>query len=212
MTTKELIQQYVTAHADNRWMDASELEALLTEFAEKLQEPASEDIEQELEAFIKSGKAKKEENFGNFTTTHIDPLKIARHFAEWGSAHLTNKASKFEGEDLVDATNNYCLTIRKGYPRVKDKTDVFICNAFKAGAQWQERKDIEDSFKSDMTMPNKFFEAGARWDREQMMEDAVEIKINRDTLYDLKPLIHERYLDYKIGQKVKIIILPSDNK
>lgn len=36
MTTKELINQYVTAHADNRWMDASELEALLTEFAEKL--------------------------------------------------------------------------------------------------------------------------------------------------------------------------------
>ena len=46
MTTKELINQYVTAHADNRWMDASELEALLTEFAEKLKEPASEDLEQ----------------------------------------------------------------------------------------------------------------------------------------------------------------------
>lgn len=38
MTTKELINQYVTAHADNRWMDASELETLLTEFAEKLKE------------------------------------------------------------------------------------------------------------------------------------------------------------------------------
>ena len=51
-----------------------------------------------------------------------------------------------------------------------------------------------------------------QWQKEKMMKDAVEIKINRDTLYDLKPLIHERYLDYKIGQKVKIIILPSDNK
>lgn len=51
-----------------------------------------------------------------------------------------------------------------------------------------------------------------QWQKEQMIKDAVEIKINRDTLYDLKPLIHERYLDYKIGQKVKIIILPSDNK
>ena len=40
MTTKELINQYVTAHADNRWMDASELEALLTEFAEKLMKDA----------------------------------------------------------------------------------------------------------------------------------------------------------------------------
>ena len=40
MTTKELINQYVTAHADNRWMDASELEALLTEFAEELMKDA----------------------------------------------------------------------------------------------------------------------------------------------------------------------------
>ena len=36
MNANELINQYVTAHADNRWMDASELEALLTEFAKKL--------------------------------------------------------------------------------------------------------------------------------------------------------------------------------
>ena len=40
MTTKELINQYVTAHADNRWMDASELEALLTEFAEEMKKDA----------------------------------------------------------------------------------------------------------------------------------------------------------------------------
>ena len=40
MTTQELINQYVTAHADNRWMDASELEALLTEFAEELMKDA----------------------------------------------------------------------------------------------------------------------------------------------------------------------------
>ena len=45
MTTKELINQYVTAYADNRWMDASELEALLTEFAEKLKESTSEDLD-----------------------------------------------------------------------------------------------------------------------------------------------------------------------
>ena len=42
MTTKELINQYVTTHAENRWMDASELEALLTEFAEELMKDAIE--------------------------------------------------------------------------------------------------------------------------------------------------------------------------
>lgn len=53
MTTKELINQYVTAHADNRWMDASELEALLTEFAEKLKEPASELTWQDIQRIVK---------------------------------------------------------------------------------------------------------------------------------------------------------------
>lgn len=52
MTTKELIQQYVTAHADNRWMDASELEALLTEFAEKLKEPASKLTWQDIQRIV----------------------------------------------------------------------------------------------------------------------------------------------------------------
>ena len=89
MTTKELINQYVTAHADNRWMDASELETLLTEFAEKLQEPAS--------------------------------------------------------EDLAYAINNYCLKVRKGYPRVKDETDLYICEAFKAGVVWQEKQMMKDA-------------------------------------------------------------------
>ena len=41
-------------------------------------------------------------------------------------------------EDLVDATNNYCVNVRKGYPRVMDETDRYICNAFKAGAKWQK--------------------------------------------------------------------------
>ena len=53
MTTKELINQYVTAHADNRWMDASELEALLTEFAEKLKEPASKLTWQDIQRIVK---------------------------------------------------------------------------------------------------------------------------------------------------------------
>ena len=53
MTTKELINQYVTAHADNRWMDASELEALLTEFAEKLKEPTSKLTWQDIQRIVK---------------------------------------------------------------------------------------------------------------------------------------------------------------
>lgn len=46
--------------------------------------------------------------------------------------------------------------------------------------------------------------------KQQMMKDAIDLKINRDTLYDLKPIIHEKYLDYKIGDKVKLIIIKED--
>ena len=81
----------------------------------------------------------------------------------------------------------------------------------KSYADYGERKMMELTHFDGYAMLDAV-EFGAQWQKEQMMKDAVEIKINRDTLYDLKPLIHERYLDYKIGQKVKIIILPSDNK
>lgn len=41
-------------------------------------------------------------------------------------------------EDLEEACNNFCVNARKGYPRVMDKTDRYICNAFKASAKWQK--------------------------------------------------------------------------
>ena len=83
-------------------------------------------------------------------------------------------------------------------------------NAFFAG--WCEEDEYGSAVKPD------FYSAGledikdiarhfAQWQKEQMMKDAIEVKINRDTLYNLKPFIHEKYLDYKIGDKVKIIII-----
>ena len=98
MTTQELINQFVTTHADNRLMDVSEL----IEFARKLKEPAS--------------------------------------------------------EDLADASNNYCLNIRKGYPRVKDEIDIFICNAFKAGAEWQKEQMMKDAIDATVTSIRKYRE------------------------------------------------------
>ena len=66
MTTKELIDQYVTAHAENRWMDASELEALLTEFAEKLQEPTSKLAWQDIQRIVKVADQIVDEDRGKF--------------------------------------------------------------------------------------------------------------------------------------------------
>lgn len=41
------------------------------------------EIEKELKRFIASGKATKKDYSGGFLTTYIDPLKIAKHFAQW---------------------------------------------------------------------------------------------------------------------------------
>lgn len=138
--------------------DASRLHKAMDEYHQFIiteynkQEPASEDIEQELESFIKSGKAKKEENCGNFITTHIDLLKIAKHFA-----------------------------------------------------QWQEKKDIVDSFKSDMTMPNKFFEAGAKWQREQTMAKTIDGEVGYWNIRGLS-INMELPKNLKEGDKVKVVL------
>lgn len=54
------------------------------------------EIEKELERFIASGKATTKVNSGRFQTTHIDPLKIAKHFAQWQKVQMM--------KDAIDAT------------------------------------------------------------------------------------------------------------
>ena len=53
-------------------------------------------------------------------------------------------------EDLMDATNNYCVNVRKGYPRVKDETDRYICNAFEAGANWQKEQIMAKTIEGNV--------------------------------------------------------------
>ena len=50
-------------------------------------------------------------------------------------------------DELEEATNNYILNVRKGYPRIMDETDKYICNAFKAGAKWQ-KEQIKENIQS----------------------------------------------------------------
>ena len=55
------------------------------------------EIEKELERFIASGKATTKVNSGGFQTTHIDPLKIAKYFAQWQREQMM--------KDAIDATS-----------------------------------------------------------------------------------------------------------
>ena len=50
------------------------------------------EVEKELERFIASGKATTKVNSGRFQTTHIDPLKIAKHFAQWQREQMMKDA------------------------------------------------------------------------------------------------------------------------
>lgn len=91
-------------------------------------------------------------------------------------------------EDLGEATNNYVLNVRKGYPRVMDETDRYICNAFKAGANWQRSQLMRNAFETAIV------------DDWQYGKDADHTAI---------PAIHQRIEGYKVGDKVKIVVIPE---
>ena len=89
-------------------------------------------------------------------------------------------------EDLEEASNNYVLNVRKGYPRVMDETDRYICNAFKAGAQWQKQQLMANA------VDGKIYETQAR------------SKLKAATTGKLSPL------DYNVGDKVKVVVIKED--
>lgn len=130
MTTKELIDQYVTAHADNRWMDASELEALLTEFAEKLKEPTSEDLEQAAIDYDSCRPALYgEDNEGDYVE-YIEVRKDAFIAgAQWQKEQMM--------KDAIDATTT---DIRQ----YKDETEVDFTVMYDKGIQpFKEEEDVK---------------------------------------------------------------------
>lgn len=107
-------------------------------------------------------------------------------------------------EDLENAAIAYsCSNPSERSNGMYDQTDIEW--AFEAGAEWQKQKDFEDSLKSDMTMPNKFYEKGRFDMRQQMMKDAVEGEYWDGSIY-----LDNRPIEYKDGDKVKIIIVKTE--
>lgn len=96
----------------------------LDAYIDSLQEkPVSWSIDFEQELYKAFGQVK------DFTLG----MRIAKWFYDMGRKHDEPVC-----KDLEDATNNYCVNVRKGYPRVMDETDRYIYNAFTAGAKWQK--------------------------------------------------------------------------
>ena len=125
MTTKELINQYVTAHADNRWMDASELEALLTEFAEKLKESVSEDLER---CVVEQMEA--DSDVDDFVRRGIDDIasKYAQLGAQWQKEQMMTGAVDGRLGSTVTGSEQYVSAyVGYGeYGKDGDKVKVII--------------------------------------------------------------------------------------
>ena len=70
-----------------KWVEKEHawLEELRTRLAK---EPVSEDLEDELDRFIASGKSVTVDDYGTYKVSYHDFKKVARHFAKWGAEHL----------------------------------------------------------------------------------------------------------------------------
>lgn len=124
----------------------------------------------------------------SFSSDFGKGFKLGRENAYGIILSFINSLPEEPVKDLNEAANNYVLNIRKGYPRVMDETDRYISNAFKDAAQWQ---------------------------KEQLMKDAKDVEILEGVRYGQRkwtPVIHlwGQDYDFKIGDKVKVIIVKED--
>lgn len=172
------------------------------------------EIEKELERFIVSGKATKKDYSGGFLTTYIDPLKIAKHFAQWQKER--------EVTHIEPTDNGYQAAIH--YMQDCQEVDDFARRGimwiaeryFIQGAKWREKqylvsKDMEIAFKEyakrehcecdletsgepiQYDSTNDLIDAcryGALLQKEQMMKDAIEGEVT-----GIGPLINGQVLD-----------------
>lgn len=46
--------------------------------------------------------------------------------------------------------------------------------------------------------------------KDEFLKNATDIRINRDFLADIKQYIHEKYLDYKVGDKIKLVLIKEE--
>ena len=113
-----------------------------------------------------------------------DLVKPSTNGAEWGAEHHGIPETP---NDLEEAADNH---IRK-----------VVDTAGHPGWDWATQ-DITDAFI-----------AGAKWQKEQMMEEAVEGYVVKDITGSLAVTAKGINLDgFKVGDKVRIIIVKEDGK
>jgi hypothetical protein len=188
----------------------------------------SEDLVEELDNFL------KDPVFGKLINRNAG-IALAHHFAEW----QREKDIKLEKiDDLEEFAQKWAYS---NYHKELDEVNCdCLYSGVKKGAEWQKQKDLEDSLKSDMTMPNKFYEKGkadainemketlqteyekGRFDmREEIMKDTFiddyivhdgRIGLEGDPLPSIDPIILLPYPKFKPNDKVKIIIVKEEQQ
>ena len=176
-------------------------------FLDTLEEPVSEDLEEELERRYEQAKWGYVDGFGETVMDKEQFTRIARHFAQWGAEHYRDSTKKMS-KDLEEAADEYSGDSNTGF------IDMTSYRAFIAGAEWM---------KKQIPMPEDtvIFQKGVEEGKRLMMEDAVEGTVIElgETYKDLSLSVNAKELNQVLqplgvgdGNKVKIIIVKEEEQ
>jgi len=163
------------------------------------EEPESEDLEEEIENYIKDSLAIK------FPTTDKEQIKadiryIARHFAEWQKEKDYKMYAHMSLKDIHDAWQE----LKKNKPDIEKYPAI----CFQKGTDWRENQ-MKEALQTE-------YEKGRFDMREEMMKDAVEdcsvvfLSDNKNWLQIPGANLVKALESFKQGDKVKIIIIKEE--
>jgi hypothetical protein len=175
------------------------------------EEPVSEDLEVELNKYIKDHFTIDKEQLDRFgieekdymySMDRSDMLALVEHFTNW---QKTKEGSV--SEDLEEAAENHAV---ERYKATRDMVLAEKCKwSFKAGAKWQKEQD-----KQWLAEEHKhIFAKGRESMKQQMMKDTVDGLVYAQLTTSGEIMIRSNYfksetLDYL--DNVKLIIIKED--
>lgn len=178
---------------------AHELTELIQFIDSPSEEPASEDLEEEIKNYFSGWCMRGSRELECFFQT-------ARHFAEWGRNHFEDK-SEMVSKDLEEAATKWNETASfqpfymqldcNGNPCEVKQDIITHKESFKAGAEWQ-KQHMKEALQTE-------YEKGKFDMREEMMKNAVDAIFIQDYAYKT-PILYGN-LKYKMnivsGQTIK---------
>lgn len=195
MTTKELINQYVIAHTGNRRMSASELGALLTEFAEKLMANQPKTREALFREYMQATPAERRKfDLSLLSETRKEALAILTDLGY--ECKLPQEPASEDLERCVveqmEADGDVDDFVRRGIDDIASKYAQL-------GAQWQrdhDQKELQIAEEHGIL-------TGMNMEREKMMKDAEPIRF--DCSLPCRAFKNLKAKGIQIGDKLLII-------